>query len=261
MDKSKANSNGKIHICQHCGNEISGDDVRYFDHQILCVDCLDSQTICCSHCGERIWNDNNVGTLDTPLCQSCYDNYYTTCDQCGRIIHQDCAHYYDNSDYPYCNDCWNDDENEDEDDDEDAVIHEYNSKPEPIFYGDGNRFFGVELEIDYGGKDSGNAEMLLDVGNRYSENIYIKYDGSLDDGMEIVSHPMTLDYHKNQMPWEELCKKAAYMGYKSHKTSTCGLHIHVNRDTFGRTHEAQENVISRVLYFVEQHWNESATRS
>ena len=213
MNKNKANTNEKTQICQHCGKEISGDDIRYFDNQILCVSCLDSQTIFCSHCGERIWNDNNVGTLDTPLCQCCYDNYYTTCDRCGRIIHQDCAHYYDNSDYPYCNDCWNDDENEDED----MVIHEYNYKPEPIFYGDDTRFFGVELEIDYGGRDSGNAEILLDTGNRYTENIYIKSDGSLDDGMEIVSHPMTLDYHKTEMPWLDICNRALSMGYKSHK--------------------------------------------
>lgn len=253
MDKNKSKDNKDIQVCEHCGREISDDDIRYFDGQVLCVDCLDNQTIFCSHCGERIWNDNNAGTFDTPLCQCCYDNNYTTCDHCGRIIHQDYANYYDNSDYPYCNDCWNDDE---DNDDKDAVIHEYSYKPEPIFYGDDNRFFGVELEIDHGGRDSGNAEMLLDVGNRYTENIYIKSDGSLEDGMEIVTHPMTLDYHTTEMRWEEICDQAILMGYKSHKTNTCGLHIHVNRDSFGKTYEAQENAISRVLYFVEHHWNE-----
>lgn len=243
--------NKKIKICQQCGKEIAGDDIRYFDGKILCSDCLDSETTFCHHCGERIWHEDNVGTLDTPLCQGCYDNFYATCEHCGRIIHQNRAHYYDDCNYPYCDNCWNDNDESDS-----GSIHRYNYKPELIFYGNGNRFFGVELEIDHGGKFNSNAEALLDIGNRYTESIYIKYDGSLDDGMEIVTHPMTLDYHKTEMRWEEICDQAVLMGYKSHKTRTCGLHIHVNRGAFGRTYEAQENAISRVLYFIEHHWNE-----
>ena len=52
-------------------------------------------------------------------------------------------------------------------------IHDYNYKPEPIFYGDSNRYFGVELEIDDGGKDSDNADELLRIGNRSSIVIVI----------------------------------------------------------------------------------------
>ena len=107
MNKNKANSNEKIQICDHCGKEISNDDVRYFDGKFVCTDCLDSQTIFCSHCGERIWNDKNEGTLSMPLCRRCYSDYYTSCNHCGRIIHQDHAHYLDDDDYPYCDDCWN----------------------------------------------------------------------------------------------------------------------------------------------------------
>ena len=51
------------------------------------------------------------------------------------------------------------------------------------------------------------------------------------------------------------------MGYRSHMTNTCGLHIHVNRDAFGETHEEQEKVIERILFFTELHWNELFTFS
>ena len=51
-------------------------------------------------------------------------------------------------------------------------------------------------------------------------------------------------------------KKAIYLGYRSHQTSTCGLHIHVNRDCLGDNREEQDETISRILYFVEHHWNE-----
>ena len=44
--------------------------------------------------------------------------------------------------------------------------------------------------------------------------------------------------------------------HRSHMTSTCGLHIHVNRDAFGEDRDEQEKVIERILYFVELHWNE-----
>ena len=131
-----------------------------------------------------------------------------------------------------------------------------NFKPEPIFYGgDSSRYFGVELEIDGTGKDSDNADELLAIGNREADCIYIKGDGSLDDGLEIVTHPMSLEYHK-QFWWQELMAKAISMGYRSHQTSTCGLHVHSNRSCLGDTTDEQELVISPILYFVEKHWAE-----
>ena len=73
--------------------------------------------------------------------------------------------------------------------------------------------------------------------------------------MEIVTHPMSMEYHK-QFCWDELMHKAISMGYRSHQTSTCGLHIHVNRSSLGETQDEQELVIGHILLFVELHWNE-----
>ena len=237
----------EIYYCECCGREICEDEVYTFDGETLCEDCLHEHTVICSNCDERIWNDDNCGSSNYPLCERCYDNYYTTCEECGRIIDRDEAHY-DDDDYPYCDDCYEKLNS--------SPIHEYSYKPSPIFYGDGKRYFGVELEIDGAGKDKDNAEKLLEIGNPFDEQIYIKSDGSLNDGMEIVSHPMTLDYHKEQMPWQSIMETAIKLGYRSHKTQTCGLHFHINRDSFGTTREIQEERISRVLYFVEHHWEE-----
>lgn len=96
----------------------------------------------------------------------------------------------------------------------------------------------------------------MEIGNHNHPHIYIKHDGSLTDGMEIVTHPMALDYHINKMPWADVVAEAVRMGYRSHKSCTCGLHIHVNRDAFGETQAEQEEVIARILFFVENHWNE-----
>ena len=111
-------------------------------------------------------------------------------------------------------------------------------------------FYGVELEIDKGGEEHSNAQKLLDIANRNEERIYCKHDGSLNDGFEIVSHPMTLDYHINHMNWKEIFDRAIKLDYRSHNTSTAGLHIHISRSTL------QEQAIGRVVFFVEKHWNE-----
>ncbi|MHC1695860.1 MAG: amidoligase family protein [Eubacteriales bacterium] len=115
---------------------------------------------------------------------------------------------------------------------------------------------GIELEVDGGGHDSQNAQELLNIGNKYEEHIYIKHDGSLDDGFEIVSHPATPGYHLKHMKWREICSRAVELGYTSHQAGTCGLHIHVSKDCFGSTYREQEEVIARILYFVEAHFNE-----
>ena len=77
-----------------------------------------------------------------------------------------------------------------------------------------------------------------------------------DEGFEIVSHPATLDSHMHSFPWEQMMDAAVAMGYRSHQATTCGLHVHISRDAFGRTEQAQEAAIARLLYFVEKFWAE-----
>ncbi|MEE1077241.1 MAG: amidoligase family protein [Acutalibacteraceae bacterium] len=182
------------------------------------------------------------------LCESCYETYYTHCNDCDRIIHRDHACYYDEE--PYCQSCYDRCS-------EERSIKDYGYKPEPIFYGDGNRFFGVELEVDDAGEDDDNAYEVIRTANRNGkEHIYCKHDGSLDEGFEVVTPPMTLDYHLNIMPWKEVLSELRSMSYCSHNAGSCGLHIHVNRSTFGETTEKQEECIGRVLYLFEKFWSE-----
>ena len=114
----------------------------------------------------------------------------------------------------------------------------------------------MELEIDETGEDSDTARRLLAIANQGQPPLYCKHDGSLDDGFEPVTHPMSLSYHRTEMPWEALLREAVRMGYLSHQSGTCGLHIHVSREAFGDTYAHQEAAIARVLYFFEKHWEE-----
>ena len=88
---------------------------------------------------------------------------------------------------------------------------------------------------------------ILNVANENAQNLYIKSDGSLDCGMELVTHPMTLQYHMEQMPWKNVLRKAVGLGYLSHRTTTCGLHVHISRAAFGETEQEQELSIARLL--------------
>ena len=235
-------------ICSHCGAVLTEDEAHEFDGLTLCDQCFDELTTTCDNCGDRIWRDNASGGSGYTLCNHCYEYHYCSCEDCGRLIHNDDAYYDEDSDYPYCRDCY--------EKLNDRAIKNYSYKPEPIFFGSGNLFYGVELEIDKGGEYDDNAEILLDLANTGDERIYCKHDGSIDDGFEIVSHPMSLDYHINKMNWLKLFEKAVELNYRSHNTSTCGLHIHASRSAFGENYEDQEKTIGRIVFFVEKHWNE-----
>ena len=240
----------EIRACCVCGRMHPVEELIEFEDDYLCSACVNTETILCGECGERIWADDNAGDGDTPLCQPCYDRHYTSCVDCGRTIQQDDAYYLDEDDYDarcyscHCRHAGH------------KTIHDYYYKPEPIFLGDGNRFFGVELEIDDGGEYNSNASRIVDIANCVQERIDCKHDGSLNEGFEIVTHPMTLDYHLNKMPWGDVLNKAKEMGYLSHQAGTCGLHVHINRTAFGSTEAEQEEVIARILYFFEKNWEE-----
>ena len=247
----------EMRACCVCGTLHLVEELTEFDDSYLCESCLHTETTRCQRCGERIWTDDNSGDSNTPLCQSCYDRYYTSCEDCGRTISYDEAYYQDDDDDQYeprcysCH-CRHTDH---------QVIHDYYYKPTVLFFHTSKeaapcRYFGLELEIDCAGEDETHARRLSDIANASADHLYIKHDGSLDSGMELVSHAMTRAYHETVMPWKEILSAAKNMGYRSHQAGTCGLHVHVNRTAFGETEAEQDDVIARVLFFFEKHWEE-----
>ena len=232
-------------ICANCGAEHPLDAMFRVGSDWLCESCADEFTVVCDACGERIYSEDAIEDSNYTLCEDCFDEVYVRCEDCGRILRRERA-YWDDED-AYCLSCW---------DNHYSVIHEYSYTPDLVFHGKGLRHLGVELEIDGGGTDRYNAEKLLNIANADAENLYIKTDGSLDDGLELVTHPMTLEYHLTEMPWAAVLHKAQKMDYLSHAAGTCGLHVHISRLAFGCTYEQQEAAIARLLYFVEKFWAE-----
>ena len=182
--------------CAHCGTADA--ELTEFNGRFYCPVCLDALTLVCTDCGTRFLRSRNCSENDAfPVCPDCYNRNYTHCTRCGALIHTNACYYpYDNDD-PYCQSCCREIDS--------CAIHEYGYKPEAIFYGQGDRFFGVELEIDGGGEYTDNAESILSIANREQNLIYCKHDGSLDDGFEIVTHPMSLDFQLHICTQKVIC--------------------------------------------------------
>ena len=73
-----------------------------------------------------------------------------------------------------------------------------------------------------------------------ADAFWLTQDGSLNNGVEVTSMPCTLDYHVSSGLWEAVRDTATAHGYRSHDTSTCGLHIHINRAFFGKSGFVQD---------------------
>lgn len=237
----------QLSVCDICGRNHERSNLVIIDTVAVCPECMATHTRVCESCGRRYISDN---MSYSPYCPTCYDSIFTQCSRCGETIRRDEACYGPEdceSESPYCGNCM---------DDLTLLIHGYYYKPEPIFYGSGKRFFGCELEIDGGGELGEHAELIMEKANSSNEHIYAKHDGSLDDGFEIVSHPMSLKYHIYKTPWESIMQQAISLGYRSHQACTCGLHIHVNKDSLGGDSDEIDATIGRILYFIEHNWNE-----
>lgn len=248
--------------CSKCGNlhKINNCILVNPNHQseaYICTDCIADRTsfFRCIECGEYysrscLWEEYQGG----PVCQNCSSGYFI-CAECNEVFPHSESNYDDLRNDYLCNSCYESCQM-----DVENIIDDYYYKPDPIFYGESedNLYLGVELEVD---NTSGNydkkliykaAESILD---EYGDQLYLKHDGSLSHGFEIVSHPATLDYHYNDFGWQDIMKICKESTLFSHDTSSCGLHIHLNRDYFGDTSEIQDLHISKLLILVSKFYD------
>lgn len=134
------------------------------------------------------------------------------------------------------------------------MINRYRYKPEPEIGYKNDResrehlTFGVELECEPR-NDGGNVRMdAYELSDRIDEipggRTYCKSDGSLSDGVEIVSHPGTLAHHMYVMHWRQIQRTCEKAGFRSHDAANSGLHVHVGRAQLGST-DAERNDVTR----------------
>ena len=159
-------------------------------------------------------------------CRDCVNDYYVECYSCGAIIHIDISYYREYDGYSYCEDCYPGERPE-------LECHCYGYKPSPIFHNLGEKtprtYYGIEMEVENHGDSYSINDAIYSVKSHSDGErlFYIKEDGSLENGFEIVTHPCTLGYHKKEFPWKDI--KSALDKWDCEADSTCGLHIHVSK--------------------------------
>ena len=107
-------------------------------------------------------------------------------------------------------------------------MNSWGFRPRFEFHGEGKLFLGMELEVETG-RSLGTC---LDVVRQHLEDnnlVYLKSDGSINCGFEMVTHPMAFDWALENFPWELLDSLSTHGAYTNDQV---GLHVHVNRSGF-----------------------------
>lgn len=220
------------------------------DEQCACNRCVHtSDFFVCRSCDGLFTQNHYWGCYnDESICDNCSNNY-VACEQCDRVVLTEDAYYEDESHQYLCYECFHQSL--------DSIINDYYYKPCPVFHGNtsDNGFLGVELEVDNTTDDCSSEEIkgcARALISNYSDSIYLKHDGSLLNGFEIVSHPMTLDYHMSQFSWADIMNRCLDANLRSHDTSSCGLHIHISRSYFGSNESTQDLNIAKLLILISE---------
>ena len=231
--------------CESCGltaSDSGNDVVLINDDSTYCTGCLNS----CDSCGEW-YMYVSASHWFADICGDCQDDHFA-CGYCDSTTHFDdsvtstdggatyCSSCADRR-WSYCGECseWYEDNSNDECSDAYRYgINDYSFKPTPIFHYTPEKpsktFFGFELEVEAVHETISRG---VDIVRDYvtDDLVYLKGDGSLNDGFEIVTHPMTHDWAMEKFPWE-MIEKLRRAGYRSWDTDTCGLHVHASRTSF-----------------------------
>lgn len=267
-------------FCRHCGQSFPASAQTV---QGVCPECLELLYCACDGCGSLHHIDDSriVHDTDQALCPSCAATMATECECCHEVFSpgtefirdhtgilrcpscaeeyrecQGCGRHFNRADMEedefgdlYCWQCF--------DDVDYQGVHNYSFKPEPIFHRlpgeEGTSLvFGIELEMD--GCDPESA--IKRIASKCDESwLYFKHDGSLDEGAELVTHPISPRHifsEEGRAMWKFICQSARAEGMRSHDTGTCGLHVHVNRDFFGESETMRDVAEYKLLTIMDR---------
>lgn len=250
--------------CPDCGEDVA-------EGETLCQDCQDNYGVC-DKCQNAYLIEEMVENNGFFYCEGCASRVLTTCNVCGEMynftsegwggmcegcsdehfICDVCDEVYSDEDYAgegMCRSCYEESEEQ-----HSSYVRYYHHSPRLVFHPPTEKlYFGVELETDGYANYQKVASELYELSQ--DETIfYMEEDSSLKQGIEIISQPCSLYYHKFYFPWEKIVDIVKKHGGKSHDTTTCGLHIHFSRRVFeGRKDKLYQ---IRLVYFFEKFWKE-----
>lgn len=238
-------------ICSVCGKEENKYDMVKLNGEWYCVDCLnESYFFCEEHYDyEPISEMVEVETEERgyiTICKEAFEENYRYCDECGRLIRRSNA--YDWNDSYLCASCYEDKK----------VIRSYHNShnKERKFFGNplNGIYFGLEIESeidDYEERTRNERayNVKQEIEEAFEEDfLFFEEDGSLDDGFETITQPMSYEFITNNDVVEKITNSLCEQGMEA--TDNCGLHIHITRT------EEVEDKIGKILAFFENNKEE-----
>lgn len=99
-----------------------------------------------------------------------------------------------------------------------------------------NFFIGFELEVEFPNFDEDEMHDIADyIEQAYDEILCCKWDSSLNNGFEFISHPIHVELYENGYMESVLNKLSTEISkYGGVVGATTGLHFHVSRRAFSR---------------------------
>ena len=272
-----------LNHCEDCGaiffdQELIEDDqiihlIRSSDLGINghCNDCLPHDYIQCADCGRIIdrYDDDYAEVDGDIICDDCLRNGdYYRCDCCGEWFSSDSYDAQFPGDNCYCcadcaeNDGWYWSERYDEwrsepDNEVDDIITDYHSHDYcPI--GDEYRrknqkhdlYIGRETEVDGQNRYDYDEDYYYGLERLLGDTCFFETDGSLVEGFEIITQPMTEKAFFKQ-DWDKAFSKMVSDGWRSHDTTTCGTHFHFSKWYLGYTENQQKDSAKKVCRFFQ----------
>jgi hypothetical protein len=245
------------HYCKHTRNMVSSRYRLFPGHFIT--------GYFCEHCGNKGYSDAANYDVTT------FSNLYYDLQECLKQIEyqealqevyledgqvQACpqghAYYSLYSDHTYYR-CWNyncQSRTRNRTEMHRHVLN-YSYKPPLTFYGEARDglYYGLEIEVETQNDPDRVAGLLHDASNKL---VYCKSDSSIEQGVEIVTYPMSYDYFMENVPdtfWDTLRDEG--QNYRTNYFETydpeeeeyveeseivyeLGVHIHMSRAAFHR---------------------------
>lgn len=242
----------------------------------VCSDCLEEHYFTCQRCDEIEHYENHSTVEDEDWCEYCYNDYSFYCEGCDENYSYDntpcdddgycggCSnensefiHDYSYKPSPIIK-LLKFNKNQDTITKE-LVSVGYNSYNRMLdknlkkddfqgqifksnfgHYENTGEVIGFELEVENKKHDEDNniiaEELYKDMDDINEDFIYIKRDGSLDYGFEVVTHPQSYKAWMNSWERYQPIFDLPSKGIRSHDTKTCGLHFSLNRKAFTPMH-------------------------
>jgi hypothetical protein len=209
--------------CQNCEDGMPSENSHTVDNDEWCDFCYENHSYYCENCHESS-SESSTYVGDDPYCEACFSDNCYYCNDCDESYHNDypCDCRESNTIEGKCCRGYR----------ASGTIHDYSCKPAPIFKGVSKHkmYLGLELETEMRRVDDGS----LFASSALQGIAYLKHDGSISSGFEIVTHPHThQQYRENSaLLWNTIETLRKDYDARSWDTDTCGLHIHLSRDGF-----------------------------